>query len=131
MEKLSKTEKKTRLETEILFRSAYLMRSGINMAILQRIYEKVTELSPTAVKTSCDAAELNKPEGENGPWEGSKKVRLATCWAEAVLKGEIPEHIYQFAAREFTHDGLMDLTMAVSLIEKMLETDEFYPDQPF
>ena len=128
MQKLTRHNQKEDLESEMMFRSAYLIHCGISIAILEQIYQKVSN-SLSRSTESDDGKTLQCRGTGNGTNRPDVQVKdhIAMRWADEVLKGEITEDLYQAALGEFTREGLMELTLTVVLIERIVEAD-FHPN---
>ena len=121
----------TSLETKILFRSVYLSQSGINIEILSKIYHQAFEMV-YALSQASSLWEKHSEEvvSKSEPKE-AKRNNILALWTQSVIHGILPENIYNEAIKEFTEDGLMNLTIAVTEIKEMIEEDFFYPDREF
>jgi len=107
----------------------HLMQSDLPENLLHLVYYRVSQINGCAFCLDMHSKDL-LAGGENvqrlltlDAWREtpffSPKERAALGWAEAVTKlshGEVPEAIYQEAARHFSAAQLMDLTLGVAAI---------------
>lgn len=108
---------------------AHLMKADLPEQLLHLIYYRVSQINGCAFCLDMHSKDL-LAGGENvqrlltlDAWREtpffSPVERAALAWAEAVTKlpnGEVPENVYQEAARHFSAAQLMDLTLGVAAI---------------
>jgi len=115
------------LESEMIFRSAYLMHWGISIVVLQEIYQKIRDsLSPSLEAGVGKAFTCADPESvKNTGFQRVLPLRedIAMRWASAVVEGEITEELYRTALGAFIPEALSDLTLTVVLIEGIIKAD--------
>ncbi|GAB3365707.1 carboxymuconolactone decarboxylase family protein [Arachidicoccus ginsenosidivorans] len=107
----------------------HLMKADLPEQLLHLIYYRVSQINGCAFCLDMHSKDL-LAGGENvqrlltlDAWREtpffSPQERAALAWAEAVTKlpnGEVPENVYQEAARHFSAAQLMDLTLGVAAI---------------
>ena len=105
---------------------AYLSRSTIEETLLDLISLRVSQINGCAYCLDMHSKDLRtKGEAEQrvymlDAWREAPlytdRERAALAWAEALTKLEkknVPDDVYDDAARQFSEDELIDLTMAV------------------
>lgn len=107
----------------------HLMRSDLPENLLHLIYYRVSQINGCAYCLDMHSKDL-LAAGENAQrlfvmdaWRETpfftEQERAALSWAEAVTKlenGEVPQEVYDEAARYFTGSQLMDLTLGIAAI---------------
>jgi hypothetical protein len=131
MQKLTGRNQGGDLESEMMFRSAYLIHWGISIVVLEEIYQKISDNMSPSMET--EDSKSFKTTGAAGSKKGTFQRdfqlndHIAMRWANAVIKGEITEDLYHTALGAFTKEALTDLTMTVVLIEGIVKAD-LYPN---
>lgn len=128
MQKLTVLNQSGDLESEMMFRSAYLIHWGISIVLLEEIYQKISDSLSPSVKNE-DSKIFKTTNSEKGTFQRDFQVKedIAMRWAIAVIKNEIPEDLYYTAVEAFTKEGLSDLTITVVLIEGIIKAN-LYPN---
>jgi len=107
----------------------HLMRSDLPEALMHLIYYRVSQINGCAYCLDMHSKDL-LAAGESAQrllvldaWRETPfftgQERAALGWAEAVTKlenKEVPQHVYDEAARFFTPEQLMDLTLGITAI---------------
>lgn len=108
---------------------AYLKKSSIERALLHLIYFRVSQINGCAYCLDMHSKDL-RAEGETeqrlyllNAWREapmySDRECAALAWAEAVttLEGrQVPDDVFEMASAQFTEEELVDLTLAVTVI---------------
>ncbi|UGU17971.1 carboxymuconolactone decarboxylase family protein [Sinomicrobium kalidii] len=109
--------------------SKHLNNSTIDKQLLELLRFRVSQINGCAFCLDMHSKEL-LAKGESAQrlfvldaWKHapffSEKEQAALSWAEAVTRlndGQVPDDVYKEAARHFTEDELVDLTLAVTSI---------------
>src|SRR6185437_11934718 len=106
-----------------------LSQSGLEKGLLDLVYFRVSQINGCAYCLDMHSKDL-RAAGETeqrlytiAAWRDapfySERERAALAWAEAVTKlkdGNVPDEVYEEARGEFSEEELIDLTVAVTLI---------------
>jgi len=107
----------------------YLAKSPVEQSLLNLIYFRVSQINGCAYCLDMHSKDL-RAAGETeqrlymlDAWRETpvytNRERTALAWAEAVTKiqdGHVPDGVYNEAQKQFTGEELVDLTMAVNII---------------
>ena len=107
----------------------YLAKSSIEGSLLNLICFRVSQINGCAYCLDMHSKDL-RAEGETeqrlyllDAWREAPfytdRERAAFAWAEAVTKitnGDVPTKVYEAARKEFSEAELVDLTLAVNMI---------------
>jgi AhpD family alkylhydroperoxidase len=105
---------------------AYLAKSPVEQSLLELVAFRVSQINGCAYCLDMHSKDL-RAHGETeqrlymvDAWRETNlytnRERAALAWAEAVTKLEnksVPDEVYEEAAREFSEEELIDLTMSV------------------
>lgn len=107
----------------------YLAKSRIEQSLLNLIYFRVSQINGCAYCLDMHSKDLlAKGESEQrlfvlDAWRDAPfytgRERAALAWAEAVTKinrGNVPDEVYEEAAKEFSEEEIVDLTIAAIAI---------------
>ncbi|MDP9076520.1 MAG: carboxymuconolactone decarboxylase family protein [Bacteroidota bacterium] len=108
---------------------AYLTKSPVEQSLLNLVYFRVSQINGCAFCLDMHSKDL-LANGESDQrlfvmdaWREapfySDRERAALAWAEAVTKitgGQVADEIYAQAKQQFTDEELIDLTLAVTVI---------------
>jgi AhpD family alkylhydroperoxidase len=108
---------------------AYLAKSPVEQSLLNLVYFRVSQINGCAFCLDMHSKDL-LARGESAQrlfvmdaWREapfySDRERAALAWAEAVTKiagGQVADEIYAEAKQQFTDEELIDLTLAVTVI---------------
>ena len=108
---------------------SYLAKSSIGKSLIDLIDFRVSQINGCAFCLDMHSKDL-RAAGESeqriytlAAWREApfytQRERAALEWAEAVTKitnGQVPDEIYETARKQFTEEELIDLTLAVTLI---------------
>jgi AhpD family alkylhydroperoxidase len=108
---------------------AYLAKSPVEQSLLNLIYFRVSQINGCAFCLDMHSKDL-LANGESDQrlfvmdaWREapfySDRERAALAWAEAVTKitdGQVADEIYAQAKQQFTDEELIDLTLAITVI---------------
>ncbi len=109
--------------------SAYLAKSSVEQSLRELIYFRVSQINGCAYCLDMHSKDL-RAAGETeqrlymlDAWREtsfySERECAALVWAESVTKiteGHVPDEIYEEARKQFSEAELIDLTMAVIII---------------
>ena len=109
--------------------SAYLAKSSVEQSLRELIYFRVSQINGCAYCLDMHSKDL-RAAGESeqrlymlDAWREApfytERERAALAWAEAVTKvteGHVPDEVYEEARKQFSETELIDLTMAVIII---------------
>ncbi len=107
----------------------YVMASPVDQALLELLYFRVSQLNGCAFCLDMHSKDL-RARGETeqrlyglSAWREAPyytdRERAALGWAEAVTQvteGHVPDEVYQAAREQFSETDLIDLTMAIVVI---------------
>ena len=107
----------------------YVMGSPVEQPLLELLYFRVSQLNGCAFCLDMHSKDL-RARGETeqrlyglSAWREApyytERERAALAWAEAVTQvteGHVPDAVYQTAREQFSETELIDLTMAVVVI---------------
>jgi len=108
---------------------AYLAKSSVEQSVLELIYFRVSQINGCGFCLDMHSKDL-LAKGENpqrlfvmDAWRDtpffSDRERAALAWAEAVTKltnNDVSDEIYTEAKQQFSDEELIDLTLAVTVI---------------
>src|ERR1700733_13153967 len=105
---------------------AYLAKSNLGQSLIELVNFRVSQINGCAYCLDMHAKDL-RSMGETeqrlyllSAWRESPfysgRERAALGWAEAVTQLEIPDEIYLEACSQFSEKELIDLTMAILVI---------------
>lgn len=108
---------------------AYLAKSPVEQLLLNLVYYRVSLINGCAYCLDMHSKDL-RAQGETeqriyvlGAWREAPfytdRERAALAWAEAVTQlndQNVPNDVYEEAANHFSDEELVDLTLAVTLI---------------
>ncbi|MFA5974512.1 MAG: carboxymuconolactone decarboxylase family protein [Lentimicrobiaceae bacterium] len=108
---------------------AYLQKSPIEQKLLDLVYFRVSQINGCAYCLDMHSKDL-RAAGETeqrlymlDAWREaslySQRERAALSWAESVTKitgGQVPDEVYHEAINHFSDQELIDLTLAVGII---------------
>jgi AhpD family alkylhydroperoxidase len=109
--------------------SVYLAKSSLEPQLINLIDFRVSQINGCAYCLDMHSKDL-RAAGESeqrlytiSAWREapfySERERAALAWAEAVTKlkdGNVPDEVYEEARSQFSEEELIDLTVAVTLI---------------
>ena len=109
--------------------SVYLAKSPVEQSLLDLVDFRVSQINGCAYCLDMHSKDL-RVAGESeqriyllSAWREaplySERERAALAWAEAVTQlanGEVPDHVYDQAIQQFSEEELVDLTLAVNVI---------------
>ena|SRR5687767_4387193 len=109
--------------------SAYLAKSSIEKNLLQLIEYRVSQINGCAYCLDMHSKDL-RHGGENeqrifllSAWRETPlytdRERAALAWAESVTllgDGHVPDEVFEQVRKEFSDEELIDLTLAVAMI---------------
>ncbi len=105
---------------------SYLKKSTIGATLQELVKIRVSQINGCAYCLDMhwkDARNLGESEQRLyglSAWHEApyytERERAALLWAEAVTSSKVPDDIYAEASRHFSDQELLDLTMAVNLI---------------
>ena len=109
--------------------SVYLAKSSLEAQLINLIDFRVSQINGCAYCLDMHSKDL-RAAGETeqrlytiAAWREapfySERERAALAWAEAVTKlkdGNVPDEVYEEARSQFSEEELIDLTVAVTLI---------------
>ena len=109
--------------------SAYLAKSSLEKNLLHLIEYRVSQINGCAYCLDMHSKDL-RHEGETeqriymvSAWREtplySPRERAALAWAESVTligEGHVPDEVFAEAKKEFSDEELIDLTLAVAMI---------------
>lgn len=115
----------------------YLKNSSIGKTLQELVKIRVSQINACAYCLDMhwkDARALGETEQRLyglSAWQESpyysERERAALQWAEAVTACKVPDPIYAEAARHFTEEELIDLTMSVTLINTWNQLNIAFP----
>jgi AhpD family alkylhydroperoxidase len=116
---------------------AHLKKSTIEKNLQEMIKIRVSQINSCAYCLDMhwkDARALGETEQRLyglSAWHESpyykERERAGLLWAEAVKAGVVPDGVYEEAAKQFTEEELIDLTMATCLIDTWNKANIAFP----
>ena len=109
--------------------SAYLAKSSLEKKLLELIEYRVSQINGCAYCLDMHSKDL-RHDGETeqriymiSAWRETDlftdRERAALLWAESVTllnEGHVPDEVYEEVRKQFSEEGLIDLTLAVASI---------------
>ena len=120
--------------------SGYLKNSPLELALLELVVFRVSQINQCAYCLDMHYKDARaKGETEQrlyglSAWRETgyytNRERSAFAWAEALTKCDVPDSVYHEAAKEFSEQELIDLTLAITNINTWNRINLAFPNEP-
>jgi len=120
--------------------SGYLKNSPLELALLELVVFRVSQINQCAYCLDMHYKDARaKGETEQrlyglSAWRETgyytNRERSAFAWAEALTKCDVPDSVYHEAAKEFSEQELIDLTLAITNINTWNRINLAFPSEP-